>query len=175
MWWKVVPQTRGSERRHAVYARVSTLEGPPELMDEGLRQAREVVLPQGRLMEGFKGIIVLGDRQSGKTLGITFWESEEAMRASEEAAKRLREESAAAGGDTIASGSSPEVSVISSKPFLSSTDPRAPLPRRHVDLAAGALRAPAYPGSACRSATPRSARWPRRSPASSTPRGWGRS
>src|SRR5215203_6162080 len=109
MWWKVVPQTRGSERRHAVYARVSTLEGPPELMDEGLRQAREVILPQGRQMEGFKGMIALGDRHSGKTLGITFWESEEAMRASEEAAKRLRKESAEAGGDTIASVESYEV------------------------------------------------------------------
>src|SRR5215204_3031715 len=52
---------------------------------------------------GFKGMIALGDRHSGRTLGITFWESEEAMRTSEEAAKRLREESAKAGGDTISS------------------------------------------------------------------------
>jgi hypothetical protein len=44
------------QRGHAVYARVSTLEGPPELINESLRQAREVVLPQGRLMEGFKGV-----------------------------------------------------------------------------------------------------------------------
>ena len=85
-----------------MYARVSILQGPPELMDEGLRQAREVVLPGARQIEGFKGMIALGDRQSGKTLGITFWESEEAMRASEEAAGRLREESAEAGGDEIA-------------------------------------------------------------------------
>ena len=87
-----------------MYARVSTLEGPPELMDEGLRQAREVVLPGAKQIEGFKGMIALGDRQSGKTLGITFWESEELMRASEEeeAAARLCEESAEAGGDTIA-------------------------------------------------------------------------
>jgi heme-degrading monooxygenase HmoA len=91
------------ERRHVVHARVSLLEGPPELIDEGVRQAREVVLPWGRLMEGFEGMIALVDRHSGKTLGITFWESEEAMRASEEAANRLREESAEAGGDTIAS------------------------------------------------------------------------
>jgi heme-degrading monooxygenase HmoA len=100
------------ERRHAVYARVSTLEGPPELMDEGLRQAREVVLPQGRLMDGFKGMIALGDRHSGKTVGITFWESEEAMRASEEAANRLREESAEAGGDTIVSVERYEVGLF---------------------------------------------------------------
>ncbi len=85
-----------------MYARLSILQGPPELMDEGLRQAREVVLPTARQIEGFKGMIALGDRQSGKTLGITFWESEEAMRASEEAAGRLREESAEAGGDEIA-------------------------------------------------------------------------
>jgi heme-degrading monooxygenase HmoA len=85
-----------------VHARVSLLEGPPELIDEGLRQAREVILPWGRLMEGFEGMIALVDRHSGKTLGITFWESEEAMRASEEAANQLREGSAEAGGDTIA-------------------------------------------------------------------------
>ncbi len=95
-----------------MYARVSTLEGPPELMDESLRQAREVVLPQGRLIEGFKGMIALGDRHSGRTLGITFWETEEAMRVSEEAANRLREESAQAGGDTIASVERYEVGFL---------------------------------------------------------------
>jgi hypothetical protein len=88
------------------------LGGSPELMDEGLRQAREVVLPQGRLLDGFKGMIVLGDRHSGKTLGITFWESEQAMRVSEEAADRLREESAEAGGDTIASVERYEVGLF---------------------------------------------------------------
>jgi heme-degrading monooxygenase HmoA len=100
------------ERRHAVYARVSALEGPPELIDESLRQAREVVLPQGRLLDGFKGMIALGDRHSGKTLGITFWESEEAMRASEEAANRQRKESAKAGGDTIVSVERYEVGLF---------------------------------------------------------------
>jgi len=67
-----------------------------------LRQVREQVLPQAKKDEGFKGMIALGDRQSGKTLGITFWESEDDMRASEEAANRLRSESAEAGGQTIA-------------------------------------------------------------------------
>ena len=95
-----------------MHARVSILQGPPELMDEGLRQAREVVLPGARLIDGFSGMIALGDRQSGKTLGITFWESEEAMRASEEAASRMREESAEAGGDTIASVERYEVGLF---------------------------------------------------------------
>ena len=85
-----------------MHARVSIFEGSPDEIDEGLRQAREQVLPQARQMDGFKGIIALGDRQSGKTLGITLLESDEAMRASEEAANRLREESAETGGGTVA-------------------------------------------------------------------------
>jgi hypothetical protein len=32
-------------------------------------------------MDGFKGFVALGDRQSGKLLGVAFWESEEALRA----------------------------------------------------------------------------------------------
>ena len=95
-----------------MHARVSIFEGSPDEMDEALRQAREVVLPQGRQMEGFKGMIALGDRQSGKTLGITFWESEEALRASEEAANRLREESAEASEETIASVERYEVGLF---------------------------------------------------------------
>ena len=85
-----------------MYARVSIFEGPPDLMDESLRQAREEVLPRAKQMEGFEGMIALGDRQSGKTLGITLWESEEAMRASEEAANQLRQESAEASSEHIA-------------------------------------------------------------------------
>jgi hypothetical protein len=61
----------------AVYARVSRFEGSPDQIDEPLRHAREMVLPQAKQDEGFKGLIALGDRHSGKTLGITFWESEE--------------------------------------------------------------------------------------------------
>jgi heme-degrading monooxygenase HmoA len=86
-----------------MHARMSIFEGPPEKIDESLRQAREVVLPQAREGDpGFEGIIALTDRQSGKMVGITFWESEEAMRATEEGADQLREESAEAGGGKIA-------------------------------------------------------------------------
>jgi heme-degrading monooxygenase HmoA len=85
-----------------VHARVSIFEGSPDQIDEMLRQAREQVLPSARQMDGFKGLIALGDRQSGKTLGITFWESEEALRASEEAANRMRGETAEASGEEIA-------------------------------------------------------------------------
>jgi heme-degrading monooxygenase HmoA len=85
-----------------VYARVSMFEGSPDQIDEFLRQSREQVLPQAKQDEGFKGIIALTDGQSGKLLGITLWESEEAMRATEQDANQLREESAEASGGTVA-------------------------------------------------------------------------
>ena len=109
-----------------MHARVSIFEGSPDEIDEALRQAREQVLPQARQMDGFKGIIALGDRQSGKTLGITLWESEEAMRASEEAANRLREESAEAGGGTVAGVERYEVGLFevpSAGPVSGVTEP----------------------------------------------------
>ena len=84
-----------------MYARMSTLEGPADRMDEGLRQVREHALPQLQQQDGFKGFVALGDRQSGKLIGISFWESEEAMRAAEEVGDRTRRESAEAMGDTI--------------------------------------------------------------------------
>jgi heme-degrading monooxygenase HmoA len=86
-----------------MHARMSIFEGSPDMIDESLRQAREVILPQAKEGDpGFKGIIALTDRQSGKMVGITFWESEEAMRATEEGASQRREESAEAGGGTVA-------------------------------------------------------------------------
>jgi heme-degrading monooxygenase HmoA len=85
-----------------VYARISTLDGSPEHIDEGLRRVREDGLPQLQQQEGFKGMVALADRHTGKTLGITFWESEEALKASEEAGDRVREDAAEAMSETIA-------------------------------------------------------------------------
>jgi heme-degrading monooxygenase HmoA len=96
-----------------MYARLSTLEGPPDQIDEGFRYIREQILPNAfQEDEGFKGALALADRQSGKTLTLTFWESEETMHATEEEANRIRSELAQAGGETIAAVESYEVGVF---------------------------------------------------------------
>jgi heme-degrading monooxygenase HmoA len=100
------------ERSLAVYARVSTLEGSPEQIDEGLRYLREEILPTGKDDPGFKGLIALGDRQSGKTLSITLWESEEAMRTTEQDANQLRSGWAETSRQEIASIESYEVGLF---------------------------------------------------------------
>jgi heme-degrading monooxygenase HmoA len=95
-----------------VYARVSTLEGSPEQIDEGLRYLREEILPTGKEDPGFKGLIALDDRQSGKTLSITLWESEEAMRATGQDANQLRSAWAETSGQQIASVETYEVGLF---------------------------------------------------------------
>ena len=59
-------------------------------------------MPRVGEIDGFDGVYFLVDRQSGKALSITLWESEESMRASEEEANRLRSESAQAGRQEVA-------------------------------------------------------------------------
>ena len=95
-----------------MHARVSTLEGPPDKLDDATRRVREHLLPQFQQQDGFKGFIALGDRQSGKMLGVVLWGSEEALRASEEAADRMRGESAQATGARIAGVQRYEFSVF---------------------------------------------------------------
>ena len=75
-------------------ARVSTLEGSPERLDEGTRYAQEEIVPQVRQLGGFKGFVSLVDRERGRTKLITLWESDEALRASEEQANQLRQRAA---------------------------------------------------------------------------------
>ncbi len=88
------------------------MEGPPDQIDEGLRHVREQVLPQHQQQEGFKGFIALADRQSGKMIGVSLWESEQAMRASEQVGDRMRSDSAEAVSGTVAGVERYEVGVF---------------------------------------------------------------
>ena len=96
-----------------MHARVSTLQGPTDKIDAGMRTVEEEILPAVGQEAGFKGIIFLGDRQSGKTIAVTLWESEQAMRESEEDADQLRQQAADAEGATIESVERFEVLVSS--------------------------------------------------------------
>ncbi len=94
-----------------MFARVSNYQGSPNQVDEGIRTVREQILPRAAEIDGYKGAYFLVDRQSGRSVSITLWESEEAMRASEEAANQLRSESAQASGGEILSVERYEVAI----------------------------------------------------------------
>ncbi len=94
-----------------MFARVSTYTGTSDEIDEAIRQFRENVLPRIEQLDGYKGAYFLVDRQNGKSLTVALWESEEAMRSSEEAANSLRSEVADALGTQMVGVERYEVAV----------------------------------------------------------------
>ena len=69
-----------------MYARVATFESDPSRIDEAIKMVRSSVesddTPEG--LEGAK-MLMLIDRETGKGLGVTLFDSEEAMRRGDEA------------------------------------------------------------------------------------------
>ena len=69
-----------------MYARIATFESDPSTIDEAINQVRSEVesdeTPAG--LEGAK-MMMLVDRESGRGLGVTIFDSEEAMRRGDEA------------------------------------------------------------------------------------------
>jgi heme-degrading monooxygenase HmoA len=99
----VLPRAPGEKGDGEMFARVSTYEGRPEQLDEMHHEGVEHVLPALEMQAGFSGGLVLADRQSGKVLAVTLWESEQAMDATEDASHWMRIFSAESGGGTISS------------------------------------------------------------------------
>src|SRR5215210_2819579 len=114
LWWKGLGPAGifwAGGRRSGMYARLTTIEGSPERMDDAKGHIQEQTLPQLQKMEGFKGFLALGDRQSGKVVGVAFWKSEEALRATDEAVSSVRSGVAQAASGTVASVENYEVLV----------------------------------------------------------------
>ena len=81
-----------------MHARLTTLQGDPERIEGAVQVARDEVLPTLREQDGWKGFTVLVDRSSGRMLGISFWESEDALAASDAAIAASRERAAEVSG-----------------------------------------------------------------------------
>jgi hypothetical protein len=69
-----------------MYARVATFEGDPANVDDAISQVRSEV-ESGTVPAGLEGakMLMLIDRKTGKGLGVTLFDSEEAMRRGDEA------------------------------------------------------------------------------------------
>lgn len=89
-----------------MHARLTTMTMEPDKIDAATKQLEERDLPTFKDLDGFRGFTLYADRSSGKVFGISYWDSEEQMTASEEAVKDSRQRAADTGG---ASGA-PEVS-----------------------------------------------------------------
>ena len=72
-----------------MHARMFAFEGSSEEIEAAVALAREEILPIERGMPGFRGLILLSDKETQKLISLSLWESEELMLQSEESARTL--------------------------------------------------------------------------------------
>ena len=73
-----------------MYARSTTIQAQTSSIDDGIAYVRDTVMPALEGLDGFTGVSLLVDRQSGRCIATSAWDTEEAMRASEEAVRQVR-------------------------------------------------------------------------------------
>ena len=84
-----------------MFARIGTWQGSAEDLERWVIRAREHVKPSLAQDTGLTAAYWLVDRESGRALIVTLWESEEAMRRSEAARARRQAATAATTGAAV--------------------------------------------------------------------------
>jgi heme-degrading monooxygenase HmoA len=72
-------------------ARVNSAQTAPDKL-AGLLEFVEERFPDARETPGFKGFYLLADRQSGKVVSISLWDSDDALRQFEAQGAQMRQE-----------------------------------------------------------------------------------
>jgi hypothetical protein len=73
-----------------MFSRVNFLQTTPERIPDVARVVHDVVHPGIRDEAGYVGYMVLGNRDTGRAIGVTLWESGEARETSDAKARQIR-------------------------------------------------------------------------------------
>jgi len=86
-----------------MFARVTVVQSSPDRYDDAVRVINERAVPGAGQIPGLKAAYWAVDRSSGKGVTFAVFETEEALKASEEQVRQLRERSVAEAGGKIVS------------------------------------------------------------------------
>jgi len=77
-----------------MFARTTTMRGSPQTVDDLVTHMRDEVMPRVTELDGCVGVSLLVDRDTGRCIATSAWETPEAMHASAEQVRALRESAA---------------------------------------------------------------------------------
>ena len=77
-----------------MYARSTTIQANQSSIDAGLAHVRDVVLPALRQLDGFIGLSMMVDRESGRCIATSAWQNEDTLRASADQVQPVRNRAA---------------------------------------------------------------------------------
>jgi heme-degrading monooxygenase HmoA len=72
-----------------MHARMFEFEGSVEEIEAAIALGRAEILPLERQMPGFRGLILLADKEAQRLVSVSLWDSEEQMQESEASARLL--------------------------------------------------------------------------------------
>ncbi len=79
-----VVATLAKKEDNTAFARVTITQSKIESYDELVKLYAESVVPAAKSQKGYRGILLLTNRETGKSISISFWDSEEDAIANEQ-------------------------------------------------------------------------------------------
>jgi heme-degrading monooxygenase HmoA len=86
-----------------MFVRATSFQTAPDFVDGAIRFAVRETLAASKEVPGFVGLIDLVNRETGKAIVLSFWESAEAREASTEFGRKVSSSVAEKGGESITS------------------------------------------------------------------------
>lgn len=95
-----------------MFARSTIIQAQTPSMDAGIAHLRDVVMPELQQVDGYVGLSLLVDRQSGRCIATSSWQTEEAMQASESRVRDVRKQATLMFGSSDAKVERWEIAVM---------------------------------------------------------------
>jgi heme-degrading monooxygenase HmoA len=81
-----------------MHARSGAFQLSPDKVDDAIQAFKDEQLPKYQRQSGYKGFTLLANRETGRVIGISFWETDSDLHSADELGRQAREDIQQRGG-----------------------------------------------------------------------------